>query len=413
MSKKAFLVQNWILVILLVGSLIFREVEELIPVFIMVVILLKVIQAMVFVLRSLIKKYPMLFLFVVPVAFLSGTLPFIWDAGSEVILYAILALEIFVHGVDTFLQYRRGDQTWFVNAAITMFIFVFILTSLIYDDVTLVVSFFFEVIAISAVYYLYSYYRTGVIPGNYSLLNVNNAIFRDAFVPKRVYSEFMNATDDTIDHVVAKYSYYHAQREQKASDVLTVYMHTWKPGLDMMGHCDISFRGMSYTLSNYDVENAYFDGIITTGTIGIGPVKEYINFSTDYKEKLIFGYTISLTTSQADAVARELDVIHHTMTEEWKPRDVQKNKSAHEILTHIPAFSIRKVIKGPFRNYFVLGTNCAKLVDVILNEAGIETKVSKNLLTPGEYMSILDKDKEKRVIEKRVYWKTINHENVR
>lgn len=413
MSKRAFLVQNWILVILLIGSLVFREVEELIPVFIVIVIVMKVIQGMLFVLRSLIKKYWVLFFVVIPIAFLSGVLPFIWDVGTEVILYGILAVEIFVHGVDAFLQYRRGDKTWFVNSIITLFILVFIGASFIYEDVTLIVSFFFEVIAMSAIYYLYTYYKTGVIPGNYSLLNVNNAIFRDAFVPKRVYSEFMNATDDTIHDVVAKYSRYYKVREEQASETVTVYMHTWKPGIDMMGHCDISFRGISYTLSNYDAENAYFDGMITTGTIGVGPVKEYINFSTDYKDKLIFGYTISLTESQAKAVTRELSAIHDTMTEVWSPKDLQRNKSACEILTHIPSFSIRKVIKGPFRNYFVLGTNCAKLVDVILNEAGIQTKVSKNLLTPGEYMSILDKDKEKRVIEKRVYWKTINHERVR
>lgn len=412
MSKKAFLTQNWILVILLIGSLIFREVEELIPVFIMIIIIMKVIQGMLFILRSLVKKHPILFFLVGIIAFFSGMLPFIWDISSEVILYVILAIEVFVHGVDAFLQYRRGDKTWFVNATIMVFILVLIIASFIYEDVTFIVSFFFELIALSAFYYLYSYYRTGKIPGNYSLLNVNNAIFRDAFVPKRVYSDFMNATDDTIDAVVKKYSYVYPERLSDASETLTVYMHTWKPGLDMMGHCDFSFRGVSYTLSNYDVENSYLDGIITTGTIGIGPVKEYINFSTDYKGKLIFGYTLSLTQSQADAVARELDVIKETMTERWKPKNLQKNKAAYEILTHIPSFTIRKVTAGPFRNYFVLGTNCAKLVDVILNEAGIGTRVSKNLLTPGEYMSLFDKDKEKRVIEKRVYWKTMNHENV-
>lgn len=413
MSKKVFLGQNWMLVFLLIGSLLFQTVEELIPLFISIIIILKVLQGLLFITKTLIKKHFFYFIIIFLIALFFGWLPLLFDISSEILLYGILALEVFVHAVDAFLQYRRGDKTWFINGVIAIAIIVFIIGSFFYTDISFVISFFFEIIALSAIYYLYSYYRTGNIPGNYTLLNINNAIFRDAFVPKKVYSEFMNATDATIDAVVQKYSYYHQEREVDLNETLTVYMHTWKPGLDMMGHCDLSFRGTSFTLSNYDVERSHFDGMVTSGTIGIGEMKAYINFCTDIKDKLVFGYTLSLSQKQADAIARELDIIQGTMTTLWEPKDIKKNKAADEILKHIPNFTIRKVIQGPFRNYFVLGTNCAKLVDVILNEAGIQTKVSKNLLTPGEYMSILDKDKEKRVIEKRVYWKAINHENVR
>ncbi|MGL4662868.1 MAG: hypothetical protein ACRCV7_04240, partial [Culicoidibacterales bacterium] len=219
---------------------------------------------------------------------------------------------------------------------------------------------------------------------------------------------FASANEEQLSQLVKENQF--GMDKELPDHYVTVYLHTWQPTMDMMGHCDMSYKGKVYAFSNYDVEKMTFAGMMSVGTIAITSIKEYINFCTDVENKLVYGYTLRLDekeVEQMDYLIEQLNENSHI----WQPNDLSKNKAAELIMEKTDCV-IREVDRGSFRHYFVVGTNCVKLVDVMLNFIGIKTKVSSGLLTPGQYFKMFDAPNNERVVRKQVYWKEINHETV-
>lgn len=405
MNEKIFLWNNWLVVCLFLISLFTDVTNQMMIMLVGILLAIKAIQAVLYYLSFAMKKFRIIFCISIIFIILTGMMIPVASFLIKGALLLILGVEIFVHFVDGFLQYRQNQKTWIMNVMIGILFICLLAYSLFSWQSKFVTNILFFTISLSSIFYLTMYYVRGEFLGNFTLLNMNAALYRDAFIPKEEYLTFADAQGDELDELVEK--------NQFGTDVLpkhyvTIYLHTWKPTLDMMGHCDMCYKGKVYSFANYDVERMKLGGNVSVGTIGITPLHQYMNFCTDVEHKLVYGYTIKLTEQEAQKMDYFIEQLYQNSIV-WKPKKLENNKAA-KILMEQTDCQIREVTSGAFKNYFVMGANCVKLIDVMLNHVGIKTKASKGLLTPGEYFKIFAQQHNEKVVCKRVYWKGVNHE---
>lgn len=408
MSKRIFLLNNWITLSVITLALIFARNDEQFVSIIFALFGLKIFQAFLYATYTYFKKFSGIgVLFLIATIFIGQLFTFT-TVVIQTIMIIIVAFEIFVHVMDAYIQYKNADRDWFINVLIAILFLSFLFYALFDSQRVYLNSFFILIIGFSSLYYLCTYYFTGEIKGNYTLINVNKALYRDSFIPAELYTKFANADEASLKTLVEKEQF--GQEIPLPKYYFTVYLHTWKPAHDMMGHADLGIDNTAFTFSNYDVEKMKFGGMISTGTFGISNLKKYLNYCIDCQKKLVIGYTLEVSQ---DEFMRIHDVIKRfqDISSPWKPNDINNNAKALEFL-QVTEGHIIQINKGPFRNYFALGANCVKLVDVVLNEIGIKTGLSPALITPGQYVKLLNENKDGRVIRKQVYWKDINYENI-
>lgn len=408
MNKKLFLTNNFIILILVIISLFIENFQLAI---LALLLASRVVHGVLFVIDSL-KSKNIWFLLAILIGLYSlGLLITVTELVAKIMLTVIIGMEMFIHLMDGRVQYIYREKTWIINIIIGIFFGLLFIPIWFNVDLKIVLGALYGVMGISAVYYLLYYFKTKKIPGNYSLLNINQAIFKSAYTPQELFKKLL-----TMDEKAQKE--YLVSKQVGDDSVfskrhVTVYLHAWQPTSDMMGHADIGFEGYNYSLSNYDVENEIMDGMVSTGIISITPLKQYLNYCIDIEEKVVIGYTIELTESEEQKIKEILNAFMEN-SKVWEPKDLTKNKAADLIMSHTDA-QLRQILNGAFKYYFALGTNCVKMVDTVLGKVGIETNVSKNLLVPGEYIKRLDElvqDPNSNVKAKRYYWKSLNHEEV-
>ncbi|TAH59554.1 MAG: hypothetical protein EWM50_07880 [Gottschalkiaceae bacterium] len=65
-------------------------------------------------------------------------------------------------------------------------------------------------------------------------------------------------------------------------------------------------------------------------------------------------------------------------------------------------------MKGPFKTYFALNTNCVLLADTIVGQAGIDLLKIQGLISPGAYFDFFNREfsrKNSFVISRTIYYK--------
>lgn len=408
MNKKIFIANNIIILVLVIISLFIENFQLAI---LGLILASRMVHGVIFVIDSLKSKSTLLLGAILIALYIAGALIQVTEFVAKIMITVIIGMETFIHLMNGRVQFIYKEKTWFINVIIGVFFGLLLIPVWFKFEITYILGALYGIMGLSAAYYLIYYFKTKEIPGNYSLLNINQAIFKSAYTPQELFKSLENLDEE------AQIKYLKSQEigddqvfNQKH---ITVYLHAWQPTSDMMGHADLGFENYNYSLSNYDVENEIMDGMVSTGIISITPLKQYLNYCIDIEKKVVIGYTIALSDEE---YAKVKNVVASFLenSQEWIPKDIKQNKAADMIMNHTDA-KLRQVLKGPFKYYFALGTNCVKMVDSVLSQVGIETNVSKNLLVPGEYIKRLDQlanDPTSNVKAKRYYWKQLNHEEV-
>lgn len=90
---------------------------------------------------------------------------------------------------------------------------------------------------------------------------------------------------------------------------------------------------------------------------------------------------------------------------------IRPNK-AHEDYASIVYDNLKarfyKFIKGHFKTYFVMNTNCVLLADSIVGQAGIDLVRIQGLISPGAYFEYFNREfsrKNSFVISRTIYHK--------
>jgi hypothetical protein len=415
MNKKTFLISNTLIFLIGVLGILFPgNAVQIIIAWVVV----RSISFLFFGLQTLNIKYKIALLLIFIAAIIGVIGGNIIGSGLRLTLKAIvlgvIGMEIYIHLIAAYIQKQSKEKTWIANLLVAMIFFSsfmliasgsknsFDLNSDVNENIKSTLNYFAITLVFISSYYYYYLFKNKEVPGSLTLFNVNSSMLNSSYAPKDLYLSLVESSKEELEEIIKKNTIGEFNPDTK---YLTVYLHAWKPAIDMMGHSDIVFEGYNYSLSNYDVENEILSGMASNGVISITPEEQYKMYCLKYEGKVLLAYSIPINFKQSQKVQKMIEQFKADSVE-WKPKNINNNKAAKNILKRTDS-ELRLVTKGTFKKYFALGTNCVKLVDVILNEIGYETKVSKNLLTPGEYIKFFDAktNEENSGIVKRIYWK--------
>lgn len=192
-----------------------------------------------------------------------------------------------------------------------------------------------------------------------------------------------------------------ASKDDGAAPNVEVLIHVSDRSLQgAMGHADMWIDGVYYSYGCYDESDMAMNGAIGPGTIFTHTEKDaYIRFCQKVSGKALFGFGLALTEQQLAAMKAKLaEIMDGTYI--WKPDaqkaeegllpagDYQDYASKLYRATHAKFY---KFTKGSLKHYFVMGTNCVKLVDTLLRASGVET-VATGIIAPGTYYDLLNSE---------------------
>lgn len=196
---------------------------------------------------------------------------------------------------------------------------------------------------------------------------------------------------------------------------LEILIHVHDSAIGKVGHADLCFEGTVYSYGCYDEESKKLFESLGEGTLFETKEKEkYIKFCNIHSDKTIFSFGLSLTEEEKTAVKKEINRIK-SYTYPWKSIEItEKNKKRNDYaiqLTKEANAKFYKFNKSSYKTYFLLSTNCVKLVDDVVGATGSDLLKINGVITPGSYYSFLEKEfkrKNSNVISKQIYTKKEN-----
>ncbi len=244
-------------------------------------------------------------------------------------------------------------------------------------------------------------------------VRINLPVFMLALIPRKVLSK-INEAFDTEDIREEDLGY---EKENEKQD-LEVLVHVSEKGVGAFGHVDICFEGKVMTYGTYDTDTYKLSGLISDGVlIEMDDMDAYIKFSHDYIGKTIFAFGLRLSEDQKTRVKDKIEEIYSNLYE-WKPKaKVYEEKGLPyerpeddypSLVYEVLGGKFYKFLKGPFKTYFALSTNCVLLADSIVGQAGIDLINIHGLISPGAYFDYFNREYQRKnsfVVSRKVYYK--------
>lgn len=207
---------------------------------------------------------------------------------------------------------------------------------------------------------------------------------------------------------------------------LEVLIHVAEKGTGAFGHVDIWYNGKVMTYGSYDESTYKFAGAISDGVfIEIDNKDKYIEFSQKVMNKTLFGFGLKLTEEQKIRVEEKIEEIKENLYV-WKPRsqideeqgiELEKKRTDYASMVYDNLKGkFYKFLKGPFKTYFVLNTNCVLLADKIVGQSGIDVVKISGLISPGAYFEFFNREFMKKnsfVIRRTIYYKEDEKVNIK
>jgi hypothetical protein len=171
---------------------------------------------------------------------------------------------------------------------------------------------------------------------------------------------------------------------------LEIFIHVSKKGYGMFGHCDIELDGKVISYGNYDTKSLKLFDSVGDGILFTTDRKGYISFCIEESQKTVFGYKLALSEVQLGQVRERFNELLQN-TYEWKPANHDKNDYAVK-LSKRPNTNLYKFNKGPFKTFFVLGTNCVKLAEYLVGDTKLNILGLAGMVSPGSYQEYLENE---------------------
>lgn len=252
-------------------------------------------------------------------------------------------------------------------------------------------------------------------------MRVNLPVFMTMLMPKKAISYINNllATDD--DGVIEEESF----KVDKVPDI-EIFVHVTEKGFGTIGHSDFYFEGKVYCYGNYDDSSLKLFGSIGDGVLFTTTDRDrYIKFCAKTTGDSIFAFGLVLTEEQKQAIRDRIkELFTHVIPWESKLKryeegTYQSEKEPDDYAsklykeTHAEMYKFKDT---SFKAYFVLTTNCVKLVDYVIRASGLAAANPNGIMSPGAYYDYFDRQyrlKNSIVISKQTYHHgaTIEHEN--
>lgn len=182
------------------------------------------------------------------------------------------------------------------------------------------------------------------------------------------------------------------------TDDIEVFVHFSERSASAFGHVDLGLGDYVLSYGNYDhsKEAVSLFGLLYDGIFFACPREEYIQFSVSEAGKTIMGYKLSLPKEAQEQVVRNVNAFLSNCMP-WSPAEKDRAANGYSwALKEMGAF-LYKVVKGKFRTYFVLNTNCALLAETLLDKTGVpKSRAFGGAVTPGSAYALYERELAKK-----------------
>ena len=189
---------------------------------------------------------------------------------------------------------------------------------------------------------------------------------------------------------------------------LEILIHVRKDNVGRWGHADFAYNGIVYSYGCYDENSKKLWESLGNGTLfEVNNKDNYIKFCNTKSDKTIFSFGITLTEKEKEKIEEKIKEIKKN-TYKWNPKKKdgkKENSYALELIDNTKA-KFYKFNKSSYKTYFLLSTNCVKLVDDVLGVTGSDILKINGVITPGIYYDYLERElkrKNSKVISKEIY----------
>jgi uncharacterized membrane protein len=207
---------------------------------------------------------------------------------------------------------------------------------------------------------------------------------------------------------------------------LEIFIHTREGLIAGMGHVDIAMDGLVYSYGNYDQATWKFGGFFAEGVMVEMNAEEHIREALEVEKKILMVYGLSLSSEHKKAVREKLNEMISQLIP-WEPLAMQCKKGliegepedykdvSSELYNNTGAKFYKFRFGNPFKTYYVMGTNCVKLADTIVGKSGVNIMKINGIITPGAYLSYLDRLYERgdSIVVSRVLYQDIQNKGIK
>lgn len=242
-------------------------------------------------------------------------------------------------------------------------------------------------------------------------IRINLPIIFTSFMPRKTIGHINKLLSVEEDGVLEEESY----KEEGIPDV-EVFVHVTESGFGAMGHADLYFEGKVYCYGNYDFQSFKLFGAVGDGVFfTVDDRDQYIKFCAKATGDSIFAFGLKLTDEQKQRVRESIKELQthmfpwQSLMEKKELGQYQSEKEPDDYASTLfkeTRASMYKFKDTSFKAYFVMTTNCVKLVDSILRSAGVTAAMPNGLLSPGAYYDFLNRRyrlKNSIVISRQTY----------
>ena len=335
------------------------------------------------------------------------------------IFFGIYAISSGIIRILIYIQYRRNNVGGRILVILGAIILIVLGTLIITHPLTAILP-ISNIIGLFFVFYGISFIMDGFIEG-LSIevkdsfkrrIRISLPVFMVALIPHNILMK-INKSLETEE--LNKKDF--VQFKENTPFDLEVLIHVAETGTAAFGHVDIWFDGKVMTYGSYDEDTYKFRGAISDGVfIEIDDKQKYIEFSQKEMDKTMFGFGLKLTEEQKERVQEKIDELKENLYQ-WKPKSmvdeekgiegIRRKDYASKVYDNLKG-KFYKFIKGPFKTYFVMNTNCVLLADKIVGQSGIDLVKIQGLISPGAYFEFFNREfsrKNSFVISRSIYYK--------
>lgn len=191
---------------------------------------------------------------------------------------------------------------------------------------------------------------------------------------------------------------------------LEILIHVKDTKIGRFGHADLCYKDKVYSYGCYDEESKKLFESLGSGTLfNVDGKEKYIKYCNTHSDKTIFCFGLTLSEKQKEKVENKIKEIESHLYK-WDPKEKKKKKErknsyANELVKETDA-EFYKFNDTSYKTYFLLSTNCVKLVDDIVGVTGSDILKINGVITPGTYYEYLEREfkrKNSNVISKQIY----------
>ncbi len=323
------------------------------------------------------------------------------------ILFGIYMLMNGIGKFMTYIIYKNKENLNYYNVllgSLIDFIFSYIMITSPSKNINRLTIYSGIYIMLFGLTYFYDFLKE-IFPsffGKKRRLRVTLPIILSTFIPYRVLlslNKFINSWSTPVKLI---------NKNTSGKTDLEILIHVRDDNIGKIGHADLCYKGIVYSYGCYDEESKKLFGSIGNGTLfEIKGKKKYIKYCNKYSNKTIFSFGITLTDEENKKVEEKINFIKSN-TYEWNPL-ISKKKNANEYaieLTEKTDAKFYKFNKTSYKTYFLMFTNCVKLVDDVVGATGSDILKINGAISPGVYYDYLEREfkrKNSKVIKKEIY----------